>query len=643
MQLKKRGKVILLDSRGQAAIFIVISLIIVLAGLLYFLYQTQFFEKEVDVVPPEIVPVKSYVENCIKSIAEDGLERIGLSGGYINIPERIGNDQRAYLSTFPKSGFRIPYWWHNGIEAVPTEDFIKQQLETHIESELGNCINNFEPFAGRFEINELRQAIASVKFNEEDVSAELNYPLEIIAKNGNFKALREKFSYTVPVRLKKVYELAKLIMERENKDYFLERRTIDLYSMDVDIPTTDIEATCTTKLWQLSSIKDKLKTLVRVNLPYIKIMGTDYNQNIYVPNPQGKNTYAGTYYQQHYVWDIDPNANSKYRNMKVSFAYENWPFSIYARPSENGILRSNAQRGNDMLSFFCLQIWHFTYDISYPALVTIFDQETKNNRAYQFSFPFKVSIDHNQPNRLKSGTALFETEADLPSDEFCSAVRNEATIFTVDNATTEDMRDVNLTFICGRYYCSLGQSNWLSLGAAAGITKRLPYCVNGIIKGSKRGFEDAKMFIQTDTDGKSYVLALNPVKEFQNYKVVKHLLSNPGASMELDSGEEASILIKGKDIGFESFALYPKEADSAINIANGKDAAYEVTIYVSDEENIVGGYSGDWKVSKNDLINANEIVFHVIEQGPATDDERFLFLSGLKSYSKRVPMPELKS
>ncbi len=124
---------------------------------------------------------------------------------------------------------------------------------------------------------------------------------------------------------------------------------------------------------------------------------------------------------------------------------------------------------------------------------------------------------------------------------------------------------------------------------------------------------------------------------------MKHLLSNPGASIELDSGEEASILIKGKDIGFESFALYPKESDSAINIADGKDATYEVTIYVSDDDNIVGGYSGEWKVSRNDLINADEIVFHVIEQGPATDDEIFLFLSGLKSYSKRVPMPELKS
>ena len=641
MRIKKRGRY-LVNTRAQVTIFIVISLIIVLLGLLYFFYQKQAVEKEVDVVQPEIVPIKSYVENCMKIIAEDGLERIGLSGGYIKIPDQIKNDQRAYLTTFPKAGFKIPYWWHDGIEAVPTEEFIRQQLIEHIESGLNNCINNFEPFAGRFEINELREAVANVQFNEEDVSISLNYPLEIIAKQGSFKALREKFTYIVPIRFKKVYALAKLIMERENKDYFLERKTIDLYSMDTDIPTTDIGAMCTTKVWQLSKIKEKLRTLLRVNLPYIKIKGTDYNANLYVPNPQGKSTYANTYYQQHYVWDLGQSADDEYKNMKVAFAYENWPLNIYARPSENGILRSDAQRGTDMLSFFCLHIWHFTYDVAYPVLITVLDKETNGNKPYQFSFAFKVAVDHNQPNRLKKGTTLFETNPDLSSDDYCNAVKNEIIIFTVNNATSEDIRDVNLTFVCGRYYCDMGKSNWLSLGAAAGITKRFPYCVNGIIKGTKQGFAESKMFIQTDVDGRSYVLTLSPIKEFQNYKVVKHLLSNPSSSSELDSNEKASILIKGKDIAFDSFAVYPKESQFPLELADGKDATYQVTIYVADEENIIGGYVGEWKVSKDNLKNANQVVFHVAEQGPASDDEKLLFISGLSSYSKRLPVPELR-
>jgi len=642
MSIKKRGKftALIRSSKSQAAIFIIIAMVVILSGVVYFFYQRQIFQNIVEVVQPEALPVKVYIEDCIKNVAQDGLERIGLGGGYISVPEKIKSDPRAYLATFPAGGFKMPYWWHDSIEAVPTEDFINQQLASHIESELKSCINDFEPFSGRFEINELKKPIAEVKFNENDVSVELDYHVEVIAKEGNFKALLERFGYTLPIRFKKVYETAKLIMERENKDYFIERKAIDLMSMDVDIPTTDVEAGCSPKTWQLSSIKEKLKNLLRINLPYIRVKGTDYNPNLYVPNPAGRNIYSDTYFQHHYIWEIDRDSR-KYSNMKVSFAYEDWPMNIYARPSENGILRSNAQKGTDKLTFFCLQIWHFTYDINFPVVVSIFDQETESNKPYQFNFAFKASIDHNQPNRVRTGTTLFDIPPDLSQDDYCSNVQNEVTIFTVDNSTGDDIKGVNLTFVCGRYYCGMGQSDWLSLGAAAGITRLFPYCVYGIVKGSREGFGDAASFIQTDVDGRSYVLALNPVKEFNNYIVVKHPLSNPSVSSSLAPNEKASISIKGKDFGFESFAAYPQESQFPLKIAD-RDASYDVEVYVTDEESIVAGYIGELKASKSALSNANEIVFHVIEHGYSSEDEMLLFVSGLSSYSKNVPAPELK-
>jgi len=639
---KKRGIHLVSNSKAQAAVFLILSVLILLAGVLYFIYQRQSVEKKVEILNPDIAPIKSYIDNCVEKIAEDGLTQIGLSGGYINLPEKTKNDQSSYLSTFPASGFKIPYWWHDGVDAVPTEDFIRKQLATNIEVELKSCLNNFEPFANSFGINELKKALVDVKFNDNDVSVSLDYPLEIIKKSGNQKILLENFAYSIPIRFKKVYELAKSIMERENKDYFLEQRTIDLYSIDGEIPTTDVEATCKQKTWQLSNIRDTLKNLLRVNVPYIRISGTDYNPNLYVPNPSGENVYSETYFQQHYVWDVDKEADKKYSNMKVAFTYDNWPMQIYARPSDNGILKSNAQKGTDKLSFFCLHIWHFTYDINYPVLITIFDQKTNDNNAYQFNFPFKVNIDHNQPDRVSRGTTLFENIPDLSSEEFCNAVQNEITIFTVNNATGDDINDANLTFACGRYYCDMGQSNWLSFGAAAGIRKKFPYCVNGIIKGAKPGFLEEKSFIQTDVDGRSYVLALNPIKDFQNYKVVKHLLSNPSASEDLGQNEKASILIKGKNVNFESYSVYPKDAEFPLALLDNKDAVYEVTIYVANNESVLGGYIGNFSVNKNDISGANQIIFHVIEQGAASDDERVLFMSGLSSYSRNVPTPELK-
>ena len=642
MRNKKRGVLgILVFSKAQVTIFIIFAVVIILSGMLFFFYQRQSAGKAVEIVQPEVAPIKQYVEDCLKSIAEDGLQRIGLSGGYINIPPKIDADQRTYLTNLPGSSFKMPYWRHDGIQAIPTEDFINQQLRSHIKNELKNCINNFEPFGSRFDINQLGEPIVDVKFDENDVSVSLKYQIEISAKGGNFKAVRDNFGYTIPVRFKKVYELAKTIMERENIDYFLERKTIDLYSMDTEIPTTDVEVRCSTRQWQLSSIKEKLKTLLRVNLPYIKVKGTDYSTSLYVPSPDGQDTYSNSYYNQHYIWDIDNNPE-KSRNLKVSFAYENWPLSIYARPSENGILKSNAEKGAQLLKFLCLHVWHFTYDINYPVTVSILDKETNSNKAYQFNFAFMVSIDHNIPSKANRGTTLFETVPDLSSEDFCSDVQNEITIFTVDNSTGDDIRDVNLTFVCGRYYCDIGKSDWLSFGASAGLTKKFPYCVNGLMKGAKEGYLDSQEFIQTDVDSRSYILMLNPIKEFQNYKVVKHLLSNPSLPQDLGPNEKATIIIKGNDTSYETFSVYPKEADYPLLIPDSKDATYDVSIYVANEENIVGGYIGQWKVSKDYLHNSNEVVFHVVEHEYSSEDETILFVSGLESYSKNVPGPELK-
>ncbi len=626
------------NKSAQAAVFLIFALVILAMGLVYFAYKKEAINLNFDFVPSEASPVKFYVDACVKTLTEQGLGLIGLSGGYIIIPQRIENSPRAYLSKFP-SGFKMPYWWHDGIEAVPTEDFAREQLESYVESELKNCINNFEPFSGQFEINELSKPDAEIRFTDNNVKTLVKYEVEVIGNGGKFKTLIRNFENTVNIRFKKVFELARLIMDRENNEYFFEQKTIDLLSMDRAIPTTDIEATCSTKIWRLDDIRSKMKLLLQANLPYVKVQGTNFNPNAYVPVPSGRNTYSKSYYNYHYVWDLGSKEN--YKNMKVSFLYDNYPIEMYARPSENGILKSNSQKGTDMMSFFCLHMWHFTYDLKYPVVASVIDQETSTNKAYRFNFAFKVDVDHNQPNRMRTGNILFDSQQEeVTSEEYCDQLQNEITIFTIDNSTSDAIRDVNLTFVCGRFYCDMGKTNLLSFGASAGLTSRFPYCVNGIIKGNKQGYDESKMFVQTHIDGNSYVLLMNPVKEFKNYKIVAHPLSNP-ASSEVLSNERASIAIRGKSIGFESFAVYPAEAGFPLKIAN-KDAVYYVSIYVADDENIAGGYAGEWSIKKEDLENANEVVFHVVENKIANEDDRALFVSGLDSYSKSVPAPEIR-
>ena len=635
LEIKKKSE--MMKKRAQAMIFVILAVLIIVLGIMFFIYQKQILEP-VENIDPKAQPVKLYVDNCLMQTALDALNQIGLSGGYIELPGIINDDPRTHLTTYPGKGFKMPYWWHDGIQNVPTEEFVKDEMNKYIQREIKTCLGDFASLEG-YEINELKEPKVEVSFNEKDVSIKLDYEIELILRNGEFKTLMKSFEYTLPIRFKKVLELATNIMERENNDLFVEKSTIDLISMKKEIPLTDFEVSCGTKTWQLPQIKSNLQELLRVNLPYIKIKDTSYNPNVFVPNPDGKSTFAGSYYGNHYVWDLY-QLGKEFKNMKVSFGYENWPMDIYARPSQNGILSSNAQKGTAALSFFCLQIWHFTYDIKYPVMVTVTDPETDENMPYTFRFAFKADIDHNQPNRFTTGITSFESDEEIPNDEFCSETKNSVTIFTIDNSTADDINDVNLTFVCGRYYCDLGKSEWMSLGAAAGVTTRVPYCVNAVIKGKKEGYAEAKTFMQSDLEGKSQILMLNPVKEFKSISIIKHQLGNPITNLEFKENERATIMFKGKNIGWQSFSVYPQENSFPLQVLL-KDATYSVEVYVTNGNEITAGYSGEVSLSKNDLENSKGIIFHVIESETTSDDDRALFITSLASNSNSIPKPEL--
>src|SRR3989338_2297535 len=111
---KKRGR------KSQVTLFIIIGLVILISSWL-FLYFKGIIIPEVEIIQPEIMPVRNYVESCINSIAEDAVVRVGLTGGYIEFPVHVENTPISYLPTGPITSLKIPYWWYDGISSIPTE------------------------------------------------------------------------------------------------------------------------------------------------------------------------------------------------------------------------------------------------------------------------------------------------------------------------------------------------------------------------------------------------------------------------------------------------------------------------------------------------------------------------------------------
>ena len=78
-----------MNQRGQATIFIVIGILIVLTVLGWYIFRNfdirELTPKDIE-VPQEAEGVKLYVEGCIGDLLETALQKLGARGGYIQLP-----------------------------------------------------------------------------------------------------------------------------------------------------------------------------------------------------------------------------------------------------------------------------------------------------------------------------------------------------------------------------------------------------------------------------------------------------------------------------------------------------------------------------------------------------------------------------
>ena len=619
--MKKRGR------KGQITLFIIIGILIVIAAalVLYLKEQDIIFRPAPSVVPDETVPLQDFVEICIGNVGKDAANLVGTTGGYINIPDEIANNPSSYIPISPLERGKIPYWYYQGENRIPPLEFIEDEMELYITENLKECILDLGPFQTQYNINELGDISTEVVSTEEGITIEVDYPIEITDKLGKKIISFDKFSTNVGYRLKRVHELAVKIMEAEEQTQKLEDLTVDLLALDTDIPYSSFELSCQRKTWKLNEIHEKLKLLLRNDLPLIRIAKTDFRP---VPADQ-------PYVLNHYVWDV---SSKFYPKMSVSVSYDDsWPLYLYARPNKGNILQSNMQQGSDLASWLCMQTWKFTYDVRYPVTITIADEKSD----YSFNYAFDVIVDHNNPSRDDFSTSSFEFETNPDEQEYCGRRVNDMTIYSYENVSGEfesylEIDDVNLTFTCLKFTCPIGETKFK--GPVGTLTETFPYCVWGILKGTKEGYKDGRIFIATDSPGDAEIY-LTPLKKIKDYTVVKHELTYNGDLFTISAQEEklsrdeiASISIERND--HKTFGSYPKDELLEMELLAYDDFEYKVEIFLSDGENLIGGYSGNWTIDWNELGNSDEIEFHVVYM-PDFDDEaeQFALISGLGTYS----------
>ncbi|RMF54784.1 hypothetical protein D6745_04070 [Candidatus Woesearchaeota archaeon] len=617
--------------KAQITAFIIIGIILLISLFIvvYVRNESQYFKPE-QIIPAELQPMIGYVESCAEEKAFEAVTRLGMQSGFIYFPQRIEQNPLSYLSIAPNGLMKMPYWFYEGVNQTPSIERMQRDISIFVEETMPSCLENLTAFKGQYYVVELGNISAQTTIANENVVVNVHYPLEFRNKQGLKSIVVEDFHGVVNVRLKKMYELATKIMEAENSYAFFEKRTMDFVGLDEDrIPLMGYDIDCGGKEWNMLDVKKELQRLMHYNLPYVKVAGTKYTP---IPDEiAGQDT---DYMKNHFYLNF---TDSQY-DFRVAFQHQmDWPFDLYARPSNGLLLKSNTLPGQDLLKWVCVSLWHFTYDIEYPVRVTITDSKTDEHEAYSFNFAFKVSINHNRPDRQNLGRSVFEAADTVTNEEYCNDVRNGLIIYTVNERTGEYVDDVNISFTCGPYTCEMGQSDWH--GGAYALAKKFPYCIRGIVRGKADGYLEKEMFINSNMDN-TYDLMLTPIKRIKDIEIIKHDINDVSRTEELSENETALIQIVAADNSYDTFSILPNSSDFPLTLLADDDFTYNLTIYVFENETLTGGLSRQWNVPWPDLENSDKITFHVVGF-EGSEEEQFLFFSGLPSYSLNVSAPEL--
>ncbi|MBI2148205.1 hypothetical protein HYU23_00845 [Candidatus Woesearchaeota archaeon] len=564
--------------RGQAAAFIIIGIIIIMVvisvisirkGILTDLFEGIATERRA--VPQQIRPLQDFLDSCVTSITKEAVSIAALQGGRIileddELPITQFTPLGRSLEIIPNSDLKTSVWFRergNSLTElnVPTKTSIENEIGNYVAGNFGSCIFNLTSFEDQgYIISASGTPKANVELGEGKLSAVINFPLNVKIADTNFTLSQHRAD--IDSNLGKLYNMAKQILEKENKAYFLENKTIDtLVAYDPEIPFTGTDLSCSEKIWLKSDVEIKLKNILFENVAAMRIKGTNYELN----NENFK------YLEFDALEDKDDSIN-------INLMYiPNWPTLIEINPSDGNILRneqiskkSGGTVATIMSTFFCLRHHRFVYDIKYPVLITL-----RDNAGLSFQFATQVVIDNNEPRQNRREIL------DLPDVEspICRYPQKEVTIFTGTLNSRGDLvplNNVSLMFKCFPATCPLGSSS-LNPDGEPVLTTFVPLCFNGVIEGSREGYKQIQKIFYSSNQVDTPPVAVVQLEPLYTKKVNLFVIDkSTGKVREPYSSEQISFQFAHRNVNYQINYIHPGE-ENTIKLLAGN---YVIDSYV---------------------------------------------------------------
>ncbi len=496
--------------KGQVTVFLIIG-VLLLAGFATVSYlNADKTVKKIDVtVPPELLPVKNYISSCVDTIATEAIVRIGKNGGYIGlndedkkytetsfkINENFAPTEQDGIVFFKGFDWKIPYWQYfessntckekcscssKKPDLYDTQNSIQKQIERYIDANLKTCIK-LDQIKGYDKLTGAKEYKSQVIIGERDVSIILDYPIE--AQKGEKTIKNQYFDTQIPVRLKRMYEIADDLAKKEKNFTYLERQGMAVLSSFAKLDEnalppfadSELDPSGSGMMWIKSEVAAKVQNLFSIYVP--ALMLADSANFVERENLR-------------YAAFILPNKFPDY-DISASFTYLNtWPlyFNIKGRGVEGEMIGPESM-GSSFFQFIGLRRYNYYYDVSYPVLVRLHDKNSFKGKGFDFYFALESNIRSNKP--INCSGPLKETPSALiggnllcKSNQYCSNV----TVNVTDGYTGKQINDAKLTYTCVSTSCPVDRINPFN---KTSIKYVVPQCFNAKLSASKDGYSSS--------------------------------------------------------------------------------------------------------------------------------------------------------